>query len=126
MKTLNIIESAYRATVEEQDDTIVWITTAMKGAGADIGVLLTGRAVNYAVANQDATGLSFGAVKQTQPPQLGKDITRLVDKGVDVYVVDEDVSELGLERNQLVPGLKNVARSGVAKLFGEYERVWHW
>ena len=36
MKTLQIIRTAYRATIEEQDDTVVWITRAMRGAGAEL------------------------------------------------------------------------------------------
>ena len=125
-KTLQIIETAYRATLEEQDDPIVWITHAMKGAGADLGVLLRGNAVNYAVKGQNAAGLSFGERSQTQPPDLARDVSKLVDKGVDVYIVQDDVAERGLEGTDLIAGLKPVSRGQLPSLLGEYDRVWHW
>ena len=78
MKALNIVEAAYRGTLEEQDDTIVWITHAMKGAGADLALLLRGNAVNCAVKGQDASGLSIGGEPQTQPPDLAGDISALL------------------------------------------------
>jgi sulfur transfer complex TusBCD TusB component (DsrH family) len=125
-KALMIIESAYRGTIEEQDDTIVWITHAMKGAGADLSVLLRGNAVNYAVKGQEAGGLSFGEKKQTKPPNIAGDVDALTKKGVDVYVVEDDVALRGLERTDLIEGLKSVSQSGLPKLFEQFDRVWHW
>lgn len=125
-KTLNIIESAYRATLEEQDDTIVWISTAMRGAGADLDVLLEGNAVNYAVKGQDASGLEIGTWKQTQPPKLDRDVGKLMEKGAKVFVVADDVAARGLEGSELIAGIETVSRSGIAKLMGGYERVWRW
>jgi sulfur relay (sulfurtransferase) DsrF/TusC family protein len=126
VKALNIIESAYRATIEEQDDTIVWLTHAMKGAGADLAVLLRGNAVNYAARGQDAAGLSFGSWRQTQPPRLADDITALVAKGVAVYALAEDLVERGLGPDDIVGGVERVERESLPKLLGGYDQVWHW
>jgi len=126
MKTLGIIEAGFRGTIEEQDDTIVWITHAMKGAGADLAVLLRGSAVGCAVHGQDASGLAFGAEKQTQPPRLADDLAALLPKGVAVYAVEEDISERGIKPNELIEGIQRVGRGDLPKLFADFERIWHW
>jgi len=126
MKTLSIIESAFRATIEEQDDTIVWIHGAMKAAGADLALLLRGNAVNYLVQRQDAGGLAFGDWRQTQPPRIASDLAALAAKGVDICYVTEDVAERGIERNELINGAQPIAREAVAELLGRYNRVWYW
>ena len=125
-KTLQVIESAYRGTIEEQDDTIVWLTQAMKGQGAEVDVLLQGNAVNYAVKGQDASGLQFGAKKQTQPPRLADDVAGLSGKGIAVYVVEDDVKKLGIDKGDMIGGLESIPRSGLAGLYGRYDRIWHW
>jgi sulfur relay (sulfurtransferase) DsrF/TusC family protein len=126
MKTLNIIASAYRATIEEQDDTIVWICHAMKGAGAEIDVLLRGNAVNYAVRGQNAHGLAFGSWTQTQPPQIEHDIASLCSKGVAVHVMADDLARRGLADAALIEGVRPLRADALAALMAGYDRVWHW
>ena len=126
MKALSIIESAYRATLEEQDDTIVWITRAMNGAGADIDILLRGNAVNYAVKAQDASGLAFGDWHQTQPPRLADDLSGAIAKGIAVFIVSEDLAARGIAPGDLMDGLEPVDRNGLVRLLARYDRVWQW
>jgi hypothetical protein len=126
VKALQVIESAYRCTLEEQDDPVVWITHAMKGSGANLDVLLRGNAVNYAVRNQDASGLVFGGLEQTNPPQLERDIRQFAEKGVDVYVVEDDAAERGIGTSEFLNGVKPLPREEIAKLFSGYDQIWHW
>lgn len=126
-KTLNIIESAYRAVMEEQDDTIMWLLAAMQAAGAEHTVVLRGNAVNYAVSGQGAPGLNVGGWKQTQAPKMDRDVVDLIEKRkIPVYIIEEDLAERGIERGELVPGVKLVSRAALPGLFAEHALVSHW
>jgi sulfur relay (sulfurtransferase) DsrF/TusC family protein len=125
-KILSIVETAYRATIEEQDDTILWFNHILKIAGADIAILLRANAVNYAVEGQDASGLRFGTLSQTHPPEIDKDVTVLIEKGVPVYVVTEDAVERGVVEEELVSGVRQVSRGRLPKLLDQFDHIWHW
>ncbi len=125
-KILNIVETAYRATIEEQDDTVLWLSHMLKNAGADISILLRANAVNYAAKGQDASGLSFGDMKMKHPPEIDKDVAKLIDKGVPVYLVKEDAEERGLSREEWLPGIKEVGRRDLPDLMDQHGMVWHW
>lgn len=126
MKILQIINSAYRCTIEEQDDPVVWITHAMKGAGAELDALLRGNAVNYAVEKQSVSQFSIGGVEQTQPPNLPRDIMSLRAKDIGVFLVEEDCRERGLTPEDLLDGMQFVSRAQLATLFEQYDQVWNW
>jgi sulfur transfer complex TusBCD TusB component (DsrH family) len=126
MKTLQVLETAYRATVEEQDDTIVWLTHAMRGAGGEFGLLLTGNAVCYAVQEQRAPALALAGWTQSHPADLSADVASLAAKGVPLYAVEEDLEERGLLDARLLDPLTVVPRDGLPRLFDEYPRVWKW
>ena len=125
-KILNIVETAYRATIEEQDDTILWLTHALKNAGADITLLLRANAVNYAVKGQDASGLAFGEASMAHPPEIDKDVEKLAAKGVPVYLVEEDAKERGLSDADLISGVKKISRRDLPELIEQHPQVWHW
>ncbi len=126
MKVLQIIHTAYRATIEEQDDTVVWITHAMAGAGAGLAVLLCGNAVNYLAADQDSSGFCVGAWQQSQPPRVASDLAGLVGKGVPVFCVAEDLEDRGLHERVAPQGVRIVPREQLAELFDEFDQVWRW
>ncbi len=126
MKVLNIVETAYRATLEEQDDPVVWILHAMKGAGADHSVLLSGNAVNYAVMAQGVPPLTFGDKAQKHAPRLADQVAGLVAKGVPVMAVRESLSERGIEQEELMDGITLVQQAALPKMMGGFDQVWHW
>jgi intracellular sulfur oxidation DsrE/DsrF family protein len=126
MKVLNVVETAYRATLEEQDDPVVWILHAMKGAGAEHSVLLSGNAVNYAVMAQGVPPLMFGDKVQKHAPRIAEQVAGLIAKGVPVMVTRECLAARGIDEEELMGGLTMVKRAAVPKVMGGFDQVWHW
>jgi sulfur relay (sulfurtransferase) DsrF/TusC family protein len=126
-KTLNIIESAYRAVMEEQDDTILWLLAAMQGAGTEHTVVLRGNAVNYAVVGQGAPGLTIGGWKQTQAPRMDNDVIDLIKKHkIAVFVIEKDLAARGIERGELLPEVELLSSKMLPRRMAEYKLVSHW
>ncbi|MDJ0600555.1 MAG: DsrE family protein [Crocosphaera sp.] len=126
MKVLQVIQSAYRCTIEEQDDPVVWFIQVLESIGGDVDIVLRGNAVNYAVKGQVVEGLSFGEWKQSFPAKLDEDLQQCLDKGIKVYAVSEDISKRGIPEDKLLAGIEQLSFKELPKLFDNYQQVWHW
>jgi hypothetical protein len=126
MRVLQIIEPAYRATLEEQDDTVLWFTRAIRAAGASADVLLCGTAVNYTVRDQDAEGFRVGGWTQSHPPAIEHEITKLIESGARVAALAEDLAERGISAGSMLPDIEVLSRKSLGGLCAQYDRIWKW
>ena len=126
MKHLNIVSSGYRATIEEQDDTIVWISHAMRNAGAGIDMLLRGAAVNYPARGQQVSPVTIGGRTQQHAPDVHGQVRDFCSNGSTVYVVREDLDERAIDHRSLLQEVRLVDRADLPALLSGYDQVWHW
>ena len=109
-RILQILTTGYRATLEEQDDPVLWLTHSLRNNGAAIDMLFRSTAVNYVVRGQSVRGLTVGQWQQTQPPDIAFEVHALISKECRAYVVVDDL----------------VARAELPALLRNYKHVWQW
>ena len=125
-KYLSVVDGAYRASMEEQDDAALWFTGAVKNAGLECDILLTGNAVNYAVKGHRSGPLEIGGGRIEHQMNPNVDIERMAEKGVRLFLVKEDAAERGIESADLMSGIEAISRSGLADFVDRYDGIWHW
>ncbi|TDJ04393.1 MAG: hypothetical protein E2O68_08195 [Deltaproteobacteria bacterium] len=125
-KIINVIDTAYRATLEEQDDTSLWFTRACKNAGADMDILLTGNAVNYVVRNQNPHALYLGKGAIPHPSKFQDDLSDFIKSGGRLYFLNNDLEERGIESKEIIEGAQALDRTKMASFLDTYENIWHW
>lgn len=126
MKVLQVIDQAFRTLAEEQDDTILWLTQSMRGAGADLTLLLSGHGVYYATQTQRQPALTIAGWQQTEPADIPRDLGSLLRAGVPVYAVKEDLEERGLGQLPVHHGVQTISRQNLGGLYESVDQVWQW
>lgn len=126
MKVLQVVEQAFRTLVEEQDDTILWLTQSMHGAGADLLMLLAGHCTYYAVQKKRQPQLTLGNWQQHEPADLVLDLDSMLQKGIPIYVIKEELEERGLADLPIHPGISVIKRTDLVKLYEQVDQIWQW
>ena len=126
MKTLSIIETGYRATAEEQDDTIVWLNTMCRDAGLDLSVVLAAEAVNYGVGGHRPAAVELAGSAVATPPTMDEDLVSLSDRDVDIFYIDDDRADLGIPESAMIDAVKPIKRAELATLCSGFDQIWNW
>lgn len=131
MRVLQVLDQAFRTTVEEQDETILWLIQSMLSQSLadpenEMDLLLTGNAVYYAFQKERQPPLKIGDWQQSQPADIPRDIQKIKDSGVPVILVYEDLWERGLELLPIPLGVDVINRKELTHIFERADQVWHW
>lgn len=94
-------------------------------ADLDLTVVLVGEGVELAVADAESTSSDLAGA--ALPRSAGsRDLQGLVESGIEVYALADDVARRGLDEQGLVPGVHRAEREQVDELLRDAETVLRW
>lgn len=123
---LNILSTSYRATLEEQDDTVLWLSQTLRANGAEIDIFLRGSCVNYALKNASKPQLVIADWKQSHPADIGMALQHLYRLGAKLYYLEEDAQEMGVAHDEMLSFIEPVTARNMPSLFAHYRYIWQW
>lgn len=124
-KILSVLSHTEYGNLEDSDIGL-FASAFAPVAGQAMTLLLAEEAVNYAVRGQDGTGITIaGAV--VQPGFLIEtDLASVAQSNIPVHVIQEDLEERGIKKEDLVPGVKPLSRKELGRFIDQFDTVWNW
>ena len=126
MKILSIVSTAFRATLEENDDAALWLSLALVKEGAELSLLFRGNAVIYTLQRRNPNVVEVPELdlKTAWLPQT--QVQTALELGVACYSVREDMLARGMDPTGVSAGVVCIAEPDVADLVQEHDSLWHW
>jgi hypothetical protein len=122
---LLIVERAYRGAVETQFSDVLFFVKELNRQSGGADLALRGLAASYALDTSFVPAIRIAGrtlATLTDPRQGVRD---LIADGAAVWVEEPDLTALGPQAaGRLLPGVRCLARHGLAARWPEYERVW--
>ncbi|RAM48969.1 MAG: hypothetical protein C6Y22_24955 [Hapalosiphonaceae cyanobacterium JJU2] len=126
MRSLAIVERAYRGAIEEQYAHVLWVVHCLRRVPEEIDLMLRTPATLYACQNQPHTQLQIGRITLDTLPRYESTIENLLSDGVKVYVVKDDCNRLQIKVSQLMQGVCALEHEQLPQIFEEYDHIWYW
>ena len=126
MKVLNIVSTGYRATLEEQDDTVLWFSQSLRRAGAEVDILLCGSAANYVIRGQSVKPIAIGTRTQRNAPDVHGQLDELARSGAAIFVLDQDLESYALRDCPRLDQVRLIRAAELGRFVSGYEAVWQW
>ncbi|GGS36209.1 MULTISPECIES: hypothetical protein [Actinokineospora] len=120
-ETLAIMERAYRGAVEKQFFDALYLAVELHRQLGGMDLLLRGPAVGYAAADARVEPIKLGGRVLDTLTDPGRDLRRLQDEGVAVWVERPDIAAFGV--GALLPGVGVAEPGEFARRWGDYARV---
>ena len=68
----------------------------------------------------------IGGIPRYNTPRLDNDVQRMLETGINVYVVSGDLEDHGIGMGDIIEGVELVDRADLGNLFDQHDRIWHW
>ncbi|GLZ32200.1 hypothetical protein Lesp02_43880 [Lentzea sp. NBRC 105346] len=121
--SLAIMERAYRGAVEKQFLDALYLAVELHRQLGGLDLLLRGPAVSYAATGGEVGAIQIGNRKVDVLTDPRRDLARLQESGVDVWVEEPDLAPFGIDPGALLPGVRTAASGEMARRWPDYERV---
>src|SRR5258708_4020932 len=94
--------------------------------GQAFAVRRAARELRQRTSRASATLTSGGSPSIGSCRSSTEDISKLHEKGVPVYAVQDDLEERGIDRGNCLTCVQVIPRTEIAHLLEEHDQIWHW